>query len=120
MSIVCASTSATGAWTARHQVLTALLDAGHQHHVVCRDWLTTNTAAGWASCPVTQNGYARILSQPAYPNSVPTTVALAKLPPACSTSHHAFWPDEVSLLDEFIVRSDRIHGPRQLTDLYLR
>ena len=100
-------------------VLIALLDGGHQHHAACRDWLTTNAAGGWASCPITQNGCARILSQPTYTNTVPTSVALAKLAHACSTAHHEFWPDAVSLLDESMVRSDRIHGPRQLTDLYL-
>ncbi len=34
-------------------------------------------------------------------------------------SHHEFWPDDVSLLDERVVDATRIHGPRQITDLYL-
>jgi predicted nucleic acid-binding protein len=32
---------------------------------------------------------------------------------------HAFWPDEVSLLNADDVDATRIHGPRQLTDIYL-
>jgi predicted nucleic acid-binding protein len=34
-------------------------------------------------------------------------------------AHHAFWPDDVSLLDQRVADASRIHGPRQLTDLYL-
>ena len=100
-------------------VLIALLDESHQHHAPARNWMLENVGQGWASCPITQNGCVRILSQPAYPNTVPTAIALDKLGRACSTAHHEFWPDRVSLLDDTVVHSDRIHGPRQLTDLYL-
>ena len=30
-----------------------------------------------------------------------------------------FWTDDVSLLDPRVADASRIHGPRQLTDLYL-
>jgi predicted nucleic acid-binding protein len=35
--------------------------------------------------------------------------------------HHAsqFWADDVSLLDSGVADRTRIHGPRQVTDLYL-
>lgn len=52
-------------------VLIALLDAGHLHHRLSREWLAHHIDSGWASCPLTQNGCIRILSQPAYPNTVP-------------------------------------------------
>lgn len=48
-------------------VLIALLDAAHVHHRNARAWLEANIEQGWASCPLTQNGCIRILSQPAYP-----------------------------------------------------
>jgi hypothetical protein len=32
---------------------------------------------------------------------------------------HEFWPADVSLLDPAQVDTSRIHGPRQLTDVYL-
>lgn len=32
---------------------------------------------------------------------------------------HLFWADEISLLDESLFDPSRIHGPKQLTDLYL-
>jgi predicted nucleic acid-binding protein len=52
-------------------VLIAPLDGGHLYHSVTTQWLADNLQAGWSSCPLTQNGCTRILSQSAYPNSTP-------------------------------------------------
>jgi len=38
---------------------------------------------------------------------------------AASHPLHEFWPDELSLLDGRVVDTARVHGPRQLTDVYL-
>ncbi|MCE3003511.1 MAG: TA system VapC family ribonuclease toxin [Pseudomonadota bacterium] len=100
-------------------VLIALLDADHIHHGRARDWLSSNIAAGWASCPLTQNGYVRVVSQPAYPKPLSPAAAIGLLREACATRHHAFWPDDASILDEARIDASRIHGPRQLTDVYL-
>lgn len=48
-------------------VLIALFDAAHVHHRIARDWLHEHIAAGWASCPLTQNGCIRIMTQANYP-----------------------------------------------------
>jgi len=40
-------------------VLVALLDADHVHHLAAREWLAREGHAGWASCPITQNGCLR-------------------------------------------------------------
>ncbi len=100
-------------------VLVALLDAAHLHHSTARQWLTEHEADGWASCPLTQNGTVRILSTASYPNSIATSEATTRLSGACSNVRHEFWADDVSILDVTRVRQDRIHGPRQITDLYL-
>lgn len=55
-------------------VLIALLDEAHIHHQLAMGWLTNNIEQGWASCPMTQNGCIRILSQPSYPNTVPAAL----------------------------------------------
>ena len=49
----------------------ALLDSDHLHHVRARAWLKENIKAGWASCPLTQNGRIPIMSQPGYPGALP-------------------------------------------------
>jgi uncharacterized protein len=44
---------------------------------------------------------------------------MKRLADACEEDVHEFWSDEISLLDSDLVDSTRIHGPRQLTDIYL-
>ena len=100
-------------------VLIALLDAAHVHHAVARDWLEDNIAGGWASCPITQNGCIRILSQPAYPGAESPAAVAARLAEAAATPWHEFWPDDLSLLDRKILDWRRVLASRQLTDTYL-
>jgi hypothetical protein len=100
-------------------VLIALLDSDHASHDSAIDWFAKHAREGWASCPITQNGCIRIMSNPAYPNPLPVQAVIQHLAGACRQDIHEFWPDEVSLLDSEVVDTTRIHGPRQLTDMYL-
>lgn len=100
-------------------MLVALHDSEHVHHDLVSKWFTTRTAPGWATCPITQNGCLRILSQPNYPNRRTIQSLLGALGASFGSQHHEFWPDDISLLDDRRFRRDRIHGHRQLTDLYL-
>lgn len=100
-------------------VLIALLDADHSLHVRATRWFAGRARRGWASSPITQNGCARVMSHPGYPSPVPVSAVMARLSEATASPHHEFWPDDVSLLDERVADAARIHGPRQITDLYL-
>ncbi len=100
-------------------VLLALLDSDHVHHRRARDWISDQIGHGWASCPITENGFVRIISQPRYPSPVPPGRAMELLRRATGTGHHEFWPCEISLLDPHVADAGRIHGPRQVTDAYL-
>ncbi len=100
-------------------VLIALLDAAHVHHADARAWFERNVGDGWASCPITQNGCIRILSQPGYPGAVPVSSVADRLARATQTPHHEFWPDEISLLDATVIDRSQVLGPRQITDAYL-
>jgi uncharacterized protein len=100
-------------------VLIALLDSDHLHHARAIDWLRGNIASGWASCPLTQNGSIRIMSQPGYPNPLQPAAVAARLAEATATPHHAFWPDSVSLLDAERITWNAVLGSRQVTDVYL-
>lgn len=100
-------------------VLIALFDPIHQHHHRAHAWLKTNIRFGWASCPITQNGFVRIITHPRYARPVAVAEAVERLGEATATTHHEFWPDDLSITDTGRFRHDRIHGPSQLTDLYL-
>ncbi len=100
-------------------VLIALLDADHTAHRTAIGWFGTHAIEGWASCPITQNGCVRIMSHPGYPNGHSVLEIVERLRAATTDATHEFWPDSQSLLDERVIDSTRVHGPRQLTDVYL-
>ena len=100
-------------------VLVALLDGGHLHHRVAMDWLAAHARAGWASCPLTQNGCLRILSLPTYPNPQPPARVAERLAAATADRSHAFWPDSLSLLEPDRLHWERVLSTRHITDVYL-
>lgn len=100
-------------------VLIALLDTDHVAHATAIRWFENNARHGWASCPITQNGCVRVMCHPAYPNAPSPQVVIERLATATASDAHEFWPDDVSLLDGAVVDASRVHGPRQITDLYL-
>jgi len=99
-------------------VLLSLLDADHVDHRAARAWLEREIVFGWASCAITQNGFLRIVTQPRYPSPVPPAQAIARLRRAAITEHHEFLSCNLSVLDAGIL-SERIHGSRQVTHIYL-
>lgn len=100
-------------------VLIALLDAAHIGHAAASRWLAANVQQGWASCPITQNGCIRVMSQPAYPGAFPAAEVAARLSEAASDPSHVFWPDDISLLQAGVLDWQRVLGHRQVTDNYL-
>jgi toxin-antitoxin system PIN domain toxin len=100
-------------------VLIALSDLAHVHHTRAREWWTAHRSAGWASCPLTQNGFVRIISKPGYEHPVPLQTALAALATQLARSDHELWPDDISILDDKVFDRGHILGPSQITDVYL-
>ena len=76
-------------------VLVALFDENHTFNAAVGTWLAGNIHHGWASCPLTQNGCVRILSQPAYPNVLSVTDAVMRLRAAISGALPQVLPDSV-------------------------
>lgn len=101
-------------------LLVALFDPDHIHHEVAHDWFSDHHASGWATCPITEAGYLRVLSNPTYANGpTPVPDLIDRLRRLCATPHHSFWPEDASLRDDGLFDRSRIHGHRQLTDIYL-
>jgi toxin-antitoxin system PIN domain toxin len=100
-------------------VLLALSDVAHIHHGRARSWWTGHGSAGWASCPLTQNGFVRIASKPGYTNPFPLQTALTALATQVAQSDHEFWPDDISIADGKMFDRTFILGPNQITDVYL-
>ena len=101
-------------------VLVALFDPAHVHHDVAHDWFADHRKDGWATCPLTENGFVRVLANPAYggAESRPADI-VALLRKFCASRHHAFWADTISLCDESLFDPAFIRGHQQLADVYL-
>ncbi len=91
-------------------VLVALFDPMHAHHEAAHEWFAENRRDGWATCPLTENGLVRILSNPKYPGRM-TTVgdAIARLGNFRESGDHTFWQDSVSICAE-VFQPDHVQG----------
>jgi toxin-antitoxin system PIN domain toxin len=101
-------------------VLIALLDDGHMHHDAAHRWFAGRPQAEWATCPITENGVVRILSNASRvddPFSVPTLVGV--LGALRERGHHRFWIEDVSICDGDHFDVGAIRGHQQITDVYL-
>lgn len=61
------------------------------------------------------------MSNPAYSRKVRLAPSdlIQRLKKFVGQSNHEFWPDDISLLDQAVFASERIHGLNQITDVYL-
>ena len=82
-------------------VLVALFYPDHIHHEAAHGWFSANREDGWATCPLTENGLVRILSNIAYTGiHESTSMIRRRLDSFCSSGNHTFWPDHLSLRDQ--------------------
>jgi toxin-antitoxin system PIN domain toxin len=100
-------------------VLVALMDNDHIHHQPALAWWRSERDNGWASCPLTQNGFVRIMCQRDYPVRPTAAQAIEQLRLQLGEPGHEFWPDDVSIAEGRLFDRSHILGPRQITDVYL-
>lgn len=98
-------------------VLIALLDAEHIHHAAATRFFENIGPAGWATCPLTENGLLRILGKAIAGGGGSPEEVRTRFRAWCDYRGHQFWPDDVSLADTRIFPS--LPGSKALTDLYL-
>jgi hypothetical protein len=101
-------------------LLIALLWPSHERHGLAVKWFTRHRAKGWATCPFTQAGFVRIVSNPAFSrDAVQPREAIHILFANTAAKDHNFWPDELPLADAVAFTGLRLMGHQQVTDAYL-
>lgn len=108
----------TGPFLLDVNVLVALFDPHHIHHDAAHDWFADHRGAGWATCPITENGFIRVVTHPSYGLGERVESATARLRAFCDSGGHQFWRDALSLRDDLFDLS-RAAGAKQVTDIYL-
>jgi len=101
-------------------ILIAMAWPTHRDHEKVLEWLARHAREGWATCPLTQTSFVRILSNPAFSaNALTPTDALTVLQANLAHPAHRFWADEVSLIDSLKLSIQKLIGYQQVTDAYL-
>ncbi len=109
-------------WLFDVNVLISIVDPAHVFHPTIHAWLQQHRKATWASCPISENGLIRVLSQPAYRGTRRTpaeAIALLRAMKQSSSWAHTFWADDYSISDPASVAAEKLAAPGQITDVYL-
>ena len=103
-------------------LLTALLWPRHEHHAVAHDWFGARRVdlyGEWATCPLTQLGFVRLVSHPAFSrDALSVRDALTRLLKNLEHPDHVFWSadrDEASVTP----MAPSLRGHQPVTDAYL-
>jgi hypothetical protein len=101
-------------------VLIALLWPTHEHHDAAHRWFASRGKARWASCPLTEMAFVRIVSNPAFSSdALAPAEAIGLLARNLAHPMHDFWADDLGLVEAVGAWAPRLQGHRQLTDAYL-
>ena len=99
-------------------VLIALVDGAHLNHDAAHAWFSG--IERWATCPLTENAFVRVLSHHKYvtvdttPSEIVGTLRELRLHPG-----HRFVADDISLADAEHFDASLVGGSKAVTDVYL-
>lgn len=102
-------------------IIISIVDPEHIHHDLAFNWFRKNSAKGWATCPITENGFIRIISNNYYKNlKISSSEAIDALQELKDNYQewHKFIPDNVSFNDGEIFDTSFLKS-NNTTDNYL-
>src|ERR1700721_3046916 len=101
-------------------VLVALLWPAQESHRKVQNWFKRRSSEGWATCPLTQAAFVRIVSNPDFsPSAVSPGEATQALRKSMAHPNHEYWPADVSYLEATEPFLSQIVGHKQVSDAYL-
>ena len=101
-------------------VLIAIAENGHEHYQKAQQWFMSPTRQSWGICPITEAGFLRITTSPAFrpgPRTLEQSIAVVQ-----SLKEHpdqSYWPIGKSWVSLTAPFAKRILGHQQVTDAYL-
>ena len=101
-------------------LLLALAWPLHIHHDPAHSRFDREALPGWATCPLTQLGFVRLSSDPAFTSdAVSPTEALTLLQDITAMDGHEFRSNNVDCVSAAFANVMQIAGHRQVTGAYL-
>jgi hypothetical protein len=107
-------------WLLDVNVLLAWLWPAHEAHKAASSWMHNHLQEPWATCPITEMGFLRIVTTRSFSPHAPVWAeAVEILRKQTEDSRHSFWQDSLTSaeLDKRLGR--RIKSPSLITDAYL-
>lgn len=101
-------------------ILIALIDEGHVHHQFAKNWFLKKHKEGWSTCPITENGLLRIVSNPRYELEIESLRIIADFLKILKRNYSgfSFIPDDYSMVGETI-ELENVISHKHITDAYL-
>lgn len=108
-------------WLLDVNILVARFWKTHVFHTRVRQWMDSHEKDGWATCPITQAGLVRTISNPGFsPNAPRPAEAIHWLAESLRQNpNHHFWADDLPVSAACAQSLPRLTGFKQLTDAYL-
>ena len=101
-------------------ILTALLWPAHEHHVAAHRWFQARRGGRWATTTLTQLGFVRLVSNPAFSrDALSPAEAVALLSENLAHVAHEFWAETLQVPDAIEGIAQALRGHQQFTDAYL-
>ncbi|MEO5914005.1 MAG: TA system VapC family ribonuclease toxin [Luteolibacter sp.] len=99
-------------------VLLYLANPDSPFHAAAKAFFMQATREGWATCPITENGFIRIFGHPNFPGGTGSVESARKtIRQWKSLPGHQFWRDDLSLCDAS--QFPDLPNSKHLTDCYL-
>lgn len=101
-------------------VLIALVREDHVGHKTVKRWFQHTGSRSWATCPMTQASFVRIVSNPKFSEpALDLSEAVEMLEIVTRLPGHRFWPMDIAFADAVAPFSERLFGHQQVGDAYL-
>ena len=100
-------------------VLLALAWPNHQYHADARSWFSRRHSFGWSTCALTELGFIRISSNPAFTEHARTPEEALHLLAALTAVKGHRYLGELPAPSELDRVWQSVRGHRQTTDVYL-
>jgi toxin-antitoxin system PIN domain toxin len=101
-------------------VLIALMWPAHEAHSLVQRWFSRHARDGWATCPLTEAAFVRIVANLAFSSDAVTPQEAVNIL-AANVQHpsHRFWGDTIGFSQAVQPFAQRLNGHQQVTDAYL-
>ena len=108
-------------WLLDVNVLLAWLWPMHEVHKAASSWMHTHRQEPWATCPVTEMGFLRIVTTRSFSPHAPVWSEAVEILGKYTegSPRHCFWQDSLTMVELNRRLGRRIKSPSLITDAYL-